>query len=141
MVLHFSKVLSSLVGGDLSDKLGRKKVIFTGWIVYAMVYAGFAFVDSPWQAWALFVAYGVYFGFTEGAEKALVADLVPEETRGTAYGLYNLAFGITVFPASLIFGLIWDQFSAQHAFLFSASISVAAALLLFTIHSRRMADA
>ena len=137
MVLHLSKVVSSLVGGHWSDRIGRKKLIFAGWIVYALVYAGFAFVDSPWQAWVLFVVYGTYFGLTEGVEKALVADMVEEDKRGTAYGLYNLAFGITVFPASLLFGLIWTEFGAQMAFLISSGISLAAAAMLFTIRSRK----
>jgi MFS family permease len=112
-------------------------LIFAGWIVYALVYAGFAFVDAAWQAWALFVVYGVYFGLTEGVEKALVADLVGEEKRGTAYGFYNLAFSITVFPASLIFGLIWTQFGAETAFFWSAAISVVAALCLLSIKTGR----
>ena len=133
MTLHISKVVSSLVGGSLSDKIGRKKLIFSGWILYALVYAGFAFVDSAWQAWALFIIYGVYFGLSEGAEKALVADLVPAEKRGTAFGLYNLAFGITVFPASLLVGGLWETFSPTAAFLVSASVSVCAALLLLTV--------
>ncbi len=130
MVLHFSKVGSSLIAGDLSDKVGRKKLIVAGWIIYALVYGGFAFVDSPWQAWTLFIIYGTYFGLTEGVEKALVADLVGENRRGTAYGLYNLAIGITVFPASLLFGLIWTKFGASTAFIFSAVISLAAAVAL-----------
>jgi MFS family permease len=135
MVLHFSKVGSSLIGGDLSDRIGRKKLIFAGWIIYAFVYCGFAFVNSPWQAWTLFIIYGTYFGLTEGVEKALVADLVGEDRRGTAFGLYNLAIGITVFPASLLFGLIWNRYGAPAAFILSAVVSVvAAALLLFTIH-------
>ncbi|MCO6509678.1 MAG: MFS transporter [Aridibacter famidurans] len=133
MALHLSKVLSSLVFGDLSDRVGRRKLIFAGWIVYALVYCGFAFVSAPWQALALFVLYGVYFGLTEGVEKALVADLVPEEKRGTAYGLYNLAFGITVFPASLLFGYLWTSYNSATAFLVSASVSLAAALLLLTV--------
>ncbi len=133
MVLHFSKVVSSLIAGDLSDKIGRKKMIAAGWLLYALVYAGFAFVGSAWQAWSLFVIYGVYFGMTEGVEKALVADLVPNEKRGTAFGLYNLAYGITVFPASLIFGLLWNQFGAPTAFLVSAAISVAACIALLTV--------
>lgn len=137
MALHLSKLFFSLVGGDLSDRTGRKKLIFAGWLVYALVYAGFAFVDSPWQAWALFIIYGVYFGLTEGVEKALVADLVGEEKRGTAYGFYNLAFSITVFPASLVFGLIWTEFGAATAFLLSAAISVGAALLLLSIKTKR----
>ncbi|HUF04770.1 MAG TPA: MFS transporter [Aridibacter sp.] len=133
MALHLSKALSSLVFGDLSDRVGRRKLIFAGWMVYALVYCGFAFVTAPWQALALFVLYGVYFGLTEGVEKALVADLVPEKKRGTAYGLYNLAFGITVFPASLLFGYLWTSYNSATAFLVSASISVAAALLLLTV--------
>jgi MFS family permease len=142
MTLHVSKVVSSLIGGDLSDKVGRKKVIITGWVVYAAVYAGFAFVGSAWQAWALFIIYGTYFGLTEGVEKAFVADMVPEKKRGTAYGLYNLAFGITVFPASLLFGLVWNQFGAPTAFLASACVSVAAILLLTTVKATKaIADA
>lgn len=133
MALHVSKVLSSLVFGDLSDRVGRRKLIFAGWIVYALVYCGFAFVSAPWQALALFILYGVYFGLTEGVEKALVADLVPEDKRGTAYGLYNLAFGITVFPASLLFGYLWTAYDSATAFLVSAFISVAAAFLLLTV--------
>ncbi|MBK7392360.1 MAG: MFS transporter [Chloracidobacterium sp.] len=135
MTLHLSKVASSLIGGDLSDRLGRKQVIIAGWLVYGFVYAGFAFVSSPWQAWALFIIYGVYFGLTEGVEKAFVADMVPENKRGTAYGLYNLAYGITVFPASLLFGLVWSRFGASTAFLASACVSILAILLLTTVKS------
>jgi MFS family permease len=133
MVLHFSKVGSSLFGGHWSDKVGRKKVIFAGWIIYAAVYCGFAFVTAPWQTWTLFIIYGTYFGLTEGVEKALVADLVQDEKRGTAYGVYNLAYGITVFPASLLFGLVWTKWGSAPAFLLSASVSVLSAVLLLTI--------
>ncbi|MGI8668329.1 MAG: MFS transporter, partial [Aridibacter sp.] len=133
MALHVSKVISSLIFGDLSDKIGRRKLIFAGWILYALVYCGFAFVSASWQALTLFLVYGIYFGLTEGAEKALVADLVPEEKRGTAYGFYNLAFGITVFPASLWFGFVWTNVNATTAFLISAGISIIAAILLLTI--------
>lgn len=138
--LHISKVIFSLIGGDLSDKFGRKRLIFAGWILYAFVYAGFAFVNEAWQIWVLFFIYGAYFGLTEGVEKALVADLVEPEKRGTAYGFYNLAFGITVFPASLIFGALWTNFNAPTAFLISASISLIAAILLLRIKTGRNAD-
>ena len=106
-MLHVSKVLSSLFGGDLSDRLGRRRLIVAGWILYAAVYAGFAFVTEEISVWILFLIYGIYFGLAEGAEKALVADLVRPEQRGMAYGLYNLAFGITVLPASLLMGALW----------------------------------
>ncbi|MEP6901660.1 MAG: MFS transporter [Actinomycetota bacterium] len=137
MALHFSKIVFSLIGGDLSDRIGRKTLIFSGWLVYASVYAGFAFVSSAWQAWALFIIYGVYFGLTEGVEKALVADLVSPEKRGTAYGFYNLAFSITVLPASIIFGGLWSQFGASTAFLISAVISICAAALLLTVKTKQ----
>ena len=131
--LHGVKVLSSLIGGDLSDRMGRKRLIATGWLLRVSVYAGFAFVDSVGITWALFLVYGIYFGLAEGAEKALVADLVRPEQRGTAYGLYNLAFGITVLPASLLMGAVWSWHSPQAAFLTSAGLGALAALLLILL--------
>jgi MFS family permease len=128
--LHLSKVISSVVGGDLSDRLGRKTLIVAGWLLYAAVYLGFSRVSTAGEAWALFLIYGVYFGLAEGAEKALVADLVRPEQRGTAYGLYNLAFGITVLPASLLMGALWDWRGPATAFVVSAAIGTTAALLL-----------
>lgn len=130
--LHACKVLSSLVGGDLSDRVGRKRLIASGWILYACVYGGFAFVSSVGEAWGLFLLYGVYFGLVEGAEKALVADLVRPEQRGTAYGLYNLAFSLTVLPASLLLGALWKLYGAPTAFIFSAAVGALAALLLIS---------
>ena len=127
---HGTKVLSSLFGGDLSDRLGRKRLIVSGWVLYAAVYAGFAFATNIASLWILFLIYGIYFGLVEGAEKALVADLVRPEQRGTAYGLYNLAFGITVFPASLLMGMIWDWKGPATAFLVSAIMGATAAVLL-----------
>lgn len=135
VVLHLSKMVTSLIGGGLSDKFGRKKLIFSGWILYALVYAGFAFVNSAAQAWILIVVYGFYFGLTEGTEKALVADLVAPAKRGTAFGLYNFAFGVTVFPASLLLGGIWSEFGATAAFLVSAFLSICAAFALLSIDS------
>ena len=138
MVLHFSKVLSSLAGGNLSDRFGRKGVIMTGWLLYAVVYVMFAFINAPWQAWVLFAVYGAFFGFTEGVEKALVADMVEDEKRGTAYGLYNLAYGITVFPASLLFGFLWTSYGVQTAFIVSACISILAAVLFLGIKTKKL---
>jgi MFS family permease len=130
---HGTKVLSSLFGGDLSDRLGRKRLIVSGWVLYAAVYAGFAFVSNTASLWILFLIYGIYFGLAEGAEKALVADLVRPEQRGTAYGLYNLAFGVTVFPASLLMGMIWDWKGPTVAFLVSAVMGATAAMLLLLL--------
>src|SRR6266550_4484193 len=140
--LHASKVLSSIFGGDLSDRLGRKRLIVSGWILYAAVYAGFAFVSNQVSVWVLFLIYGIYFGLAEGAEKALVADLVRPEQRGTAYGLYNLAFGITVLPASLMMGGLWDWRGPATAFLVSGFLgATAAVLLLLLVKTRNDAQA
>jgi MFS family permease len=135
--LHVSKVVSSLFGGHLSDVLGRRRLIVSGWILYAAVYAGFAFVSNPVSVWILFLIYGIYFGLAEGAEKALVADLVRPQQRGTAYGLYNLAFGITVLPASLLMGALWDWRGPKTAFLVSAILGTTAAVLLLTLVKTR----
>ncbi|HEV7682979.1 MAG TPA: MFS transporter [Pyrinomonadaceae bacterium] len=132
-MLHVSKVVSSIFGGDLSDRLGRRRLIVSGWVLYAAVYAGFAFVSNAVSVWILFLIYGIYFGLAEGAEKALVADLVRPEQRGTAYGLYNLAFGITVLPASLLMGGMWIWCGPRAAFLLSAIIGASAALLLMLL--------
>src|SRR5262249_364003 len=134
------KVISSLFGGDLSDRLGRRRLIVSGWILYAAVYAGFAFVRHESSIWGLFLIYGIYFGLAEGAEKALVADLVRAEQRGTAYGLYNLAVGITVLPGSLLMGVVWDWRGPTTAFLVSAAIGLTAALLMLTIQTKRELD-
>jgi MFS family permease len=130
---HASKVLCSLWGGDLSDRLGRRRLIVSGWILYAAVYAGFAFVSNEISIWVLFLVYGIYFGLAEGAEKALVADLVRPEQRGTAYGLYNLAFSITVLPASILMGAVWDWKGPTTAFLLSAALGATAAVLLLVL--------
>lgn len=132
-MLHVSKVLSSLFGGDLSDRLGRRRLIVSGWMLYAVVYAGFAFVTEEISVWILFLIYGIYFGLAEGAEKALVADLVRPEQRGTAYGLYNLAFGITVLPASLLMGALWTWRGPVTAFLVSALLGGTAAVLMLML--------
>jgi MFS family permease len=138
--LHATKVLSSLVGGDLSDRIGRKSLIVSGWLLYAAVYAGFAYVSTPAGAWALFLIYGIYFGLAEGAEKALVADLVGADRRGTAFGLYNLSLSITYLPASLLMGALWQWRGAHFAFLASAVVGATAALLLLTTIKTRRND-
>ncbi len=130
---HGSKVLSSIWGGDLSDRIDRRRLIVSGWILYAAVYAGFAFVTNEISVWVLFLIYGIYFGMAEGAEKALVADLVRPEQRGTAYGLYNLAFSITVLPASILMGAVWDWKGPKTAFLLSAGLGATAAVLLLLL--------
>ncbi|MBI3610355.1 MAG: MFS transporter [Nitrospirae bacterium] len=136
-VLHIVKMGSSVPGGILSDRWDRKGVIVMGWIVYAATYAGFAIADSAWQAWALFMIYGLYFGLTEGAEKTLIADLAPAHLRGSAFGLYNLMIGIGALPASLLFGWVWQVYGDAAAFGMGASFALAASLFLMRLHVRR----
>jgi MFS family permease len=124
-MLHLVKSLSSTPGGILSDRRGRKPVIVAGWMVYALVYLMFGHATDAWHVWALFAIYGVYFGLTEGVERALVADIVPAARRGAAFGWYNLAIGLGALPASVIFGTIYDRFGAFTAF----SVGAAAAML------------
>jgi MFS family permease len=130
VVLHVVKMGFSVPAGLLSDRIGRKRVIVTGWAVYVLVYAGFGAANLQWHAWALFAVYGIYFGLTEGVEKALVVDLAPVHLRGSAFGLYHLAVGIAAFPASLLFGLLWQRFGPASAFAMGAGFALLAGALL-----------
>ena len=116
----------SLPAGKLSDRLGRRRVIAFGWGVYALVYLGFALATNLWQVWLLFAAYGIYYGIVDGVARAFVADLVPAEKRGTAYGLYHGVVGLTLLPASLIAGWMWQAYSPSAPFFFGASLACAA---------------
>jgi MFS family permease len=136
--LHVVKSTSSFVGGALSDRFGRRDLIALGWLVYAMVYAGFGFFDSLPVVIAIFLAYGLYFGLTEGAEKAWVADLSPADLRGTAFGLYNAALGVGGLAASLLSGLIWTRVSPRAAFLTGAGLAVLASVMLAALFPRNM---
>jgi MFS family permease len=113
-------------------------MIAAGWGIYALAYAGFAFVSSPLAVWALFGFYALFFAATEGAERALVADLAGEELRGRAYGVFHGAVGLAALPASILFGWWWKAFGPRTAFLIGAAISLVAtaALLVFRAAGR-----
>ncbi len=132
--LHVSKALSSIIGGGLADRFGKRRLILSGMILYTIIYACFAMTTSSVLIWILFLIYGIYFGLCEGAEKALIADLVDPKMRGTAYGLYNFVIGVGALPASLLLGWLWQQFGASTALFVSAGISLfAAAIFVFVI--------
>ena len=133
IVLHFVKMTTSIPGGGWSDKAGRRKVIVSGWIVYALIYLGFGFSTQVFHIWILFALYGVYFGLTEGVEKAFVSDLVGDAFQGTAFGFYHLAVGITAFPSSVFFGLIWQKFGSLAAFSYGAALAGLASILLLIL--------
>lgn len=129
MVLHLSKAATSTPAGVLSDRIGRPRLIAAGWVLFAAVYAGFALADAAWHVWALFAVYGIFFGLTEGVEKAYVADLAPAEYRGTAFGLYHAAVGLAALPASLLMGIVWDRLGPPAAFTVGAGIALLASIL------------
>ena len=128
VLFNVTYAATSLPAGMLSDKLGRRRVITLGWFIYALVYLGFAMASELWQVWLLFACYGVYYGMVEGVARAFVADLVPSEKRGTAYGLYHGVVGITLLPASLIAGWLWQAYSPAAPFFFGAGLAFVAML-------------
>jgi MFS family permease len=124
--LHMVKSLAGTHGSALSDRIGRVPTLILGWGVFALVYLGFAMATAQWHAWVLFVAYGLFFAFTEGTERALVADFVPAARRGTAFGWFHLTVGLGALPASVIFGVVWDSYGAGVAFMMGAALAAAA---------------
>jgi MFS family permease len=135
--LHVVKASLSTWGGGLSDRLGRKAVIVLGWAVYGVVYLGFALSSSASAFVGLFLLYGVFFALTEGAEKALIADLTTVAEQGTAFGIYNAVLGVGVLIASVMFGVLYERFSPATAFGTGAALAGVAAVLLLFARVRR----
>ena len=128
VLLNVTYTAISLPAGMLSDRFGRRRVIILGWFIYALVYLGFAVASNIWQIWLLFACYGVYYGIVEGVARAFVADLVTEAKRGTAYGLYHGVVGLTLLPASLMAGWLWEVISPAVPFFFGAGLAFVAML-------------
>lgn len=122
--------LLSVPSGVLSDRIGRVNVIRLGWLIYALTYVGFALAKTPFQIIGLYILYGIYYSATEGVYKSLVARIVPENARGTAFGLYNASVGLFAIPASTIAGLLWDNISPSAPFYFGAICSIAAIIMI-----------
>ena len=130
LVLNLVYTLVSLPAGWLSDRIGRKNLILSGLFVYALVYLGFAFATQSYHAWLLFAFYGVYYGLTNGTMRAQVADLVEQDKRATAYGIYHGAVGVTALPASLIFGWLWQSVGVSFAFCLGAGLALLAFMII-----------
>jgi MFS family permease len=136
MLITFNLIytLISTPAGSLSDRIGRRRLIIGGWLVYALIYLGFGLAQTGWQIWALYAVYGVYYGMAYGTATAMVADLVPEDVRGTAYGTYNAVIGFLAIPSSLIAGVLWQGafswkgFGAPAPFIFGAVLALSAAV-------------
>jgi MFS family permease len=137
---HAIKALLTMRGGMLSDRFGRRTLIISGWVIYAVVYAGFALSQTVYGLVGWFLVYGTYAAAVEGSEKALVADLAPEPLRATAFGWYAAAQGFGALAAGLLFGALWQCFGAPAAFFTGAALALLAALLLGLpdhLHGRR----
>lgn len=138
MLLTFNAVYTLLSGpgGSLSDRIGRRKVLLSGWVTYGAIYLGFAAAGSGVQIWLLYSAYGIYYALTEGTARAYVADLVPPAQHGTAYGMFHATVGLAALPASLIAGVLWQGlggwagFGPAAPFLFGASLALIAVICL-----------
>jgi MFS family permease len=138
--LHVVKATLSTWGGGLSDRLGRRSVIAIGWGIYAVVYLGFAISDSVTAFISWFLLYGVFFALTEGAEKALIADLTAVSRQGTAFGIYNAVLGVGALTASVAFGVLYQRFGPATAFGAGAALAGLAAVLLLSSSRFRPGD-
>jgi MFS family permease len=135
--LHVVKSSSNLLLGRAVDRFGPRPFIFLGWLVYAGMYLGFALAAAAWEAWTFFLAYAVFYGLTEPAEKTLVTKLVGSEHKGMAFGWYHFALGIAMLPSSLIFGALYQVFGALVAFGWGAALALVAVVLLAGVGASR----
>ena len=124
--------LSAIPAGIVADRFGRKRVILLGFILFAILYYGFAIAKDTTAIWALFAFYGLFMGLTEGIQKAFLATIIPSDFKATAFGVYNTAVGLAMFPASLIGGWLWDHVSPSATFYYGA-ITAALSAALFIV--------
>lgn len=131
--------VSSIFAGMAADRFGRKRIILCGFVLFAVVYYGFATVADVKVVWVLFALYGIYMGLTEGVQKAFLTTIIPAEFKATAFGVYNTAIGLAMFPASFIGGWLWDHISPAATFYFGAvtAVSAAVALVAFIVFGKK----
>ncbi len=134
---HAVKMVATFYGGKLSDTAGRRSLVLGGWILYSVVYVAFGWVSSVAGLVAVFLVYGVYYGLTEPAEKAWIADMAPAQLRGTAFGFYHAAVGVGALPASLLFGWAWKVWGAPSAFSIGAAVAAVATMMLAVVATPR----
>ena len=139
MIFNAVSVLLAIPIGKLSDKIGRKKLIILGFLVYAIVYYFFGRFNSINVFIFLFMLYGFYSALTDGSQKAMISDIVSKELKGTGFGIYHAVLGITLLPASLIAGLLYDRVNANAPFYFGSVMAFIATILMiiFTVVDKR----
>ena len=121
--------LSAIPAGIAADRFGKKRVVLVGFILFALIYYGFAVAGSATAAWVLFGLYGVFMGLTEGVQKAFLTTIIPPDFKATAFGVYNTAVGLALFPASLIGGWLWDRVSPAATFYYGSAMAAVSTLL------------
>ncbi|MBI5664109.1 MAG: MFS transporter [Nitrospirae bacterium] len=138
LYLSFNLIYSlvSFPAGVLSDRIGRKRVILSGFILFGFVYLGFALASATWHIWGLFLLYGIFMGLTEGIHKAYLGSIIPEHLKATGFGIYNTCVGLAVLPASIIGGRLWDTFGAHATFYYGSITAFMAAILFLIIFGR-----
>ncbi len=134
LTFNSTYAVSSLPSGIASDRIGSKRVITYGFLIYALVYFGFAFASFQYQAWLLFIIYGFYYGLTDGVSRSFVSKMILPQHRATAFGIYHAVVGLIALPASLLMGFLWDWRGPRIAFMFGMSLALISALLLATFN-------
>ena len=129
LLFNFVYSLSSIPAGMAADRFGRKRVILLGFMLFAILYYGFAVASDTKTIWILFGLYGIFMGLTEGIQKAFLTTIIPSDFKATAFGVYNTVVGLAMFPASLIGGWLWDHVSPSATFYFGVVTATISAIL------------
>ena len=130
---NFIYALTSVPAGILSDRIGRKRIILAGFILFGFIYWGFANASEQKHIWGLFLLYGVFMGLTEGIQKAYLGTIIPDKFRATGYGIFNTFTGLAIFPASVIGGWLWDKYGSHATFYYGAATAFVSAFLFLAV--------
>ena len=136
VLFNFTYAIFSMPAGIISDKIGPKKVLLAGFLLFSVVYLFFGLVHSSLLLWFLFPIYGIYMALTEGVGKAYISNLVPQEKTGTAFGVYQTTIGLCTFFASLIAGLLWTYIGVKAPFIFGSIAAIISAFLFIIFGSK-----
>jgi len=136
VLFNFTYAIFSIPAGIISDKIGPRKVLLAGFLLFSAVYLFFGLADSSLFLWLLFPVYGLYMALTEGVGKAYISNLVPQEKTGTAFGVYQTTIGLTTFFASLIAGLLWTYIGVSAPFIFGSIMAVISAFLFVVLEKK-----